>query len=210
MSLDIERLIEEYTDKLDHLQTLIDHKEELDERGKSFATSLIDNFTVGGSLSYKQWEWVYKLAEQAKGIEPIYGSFNPILVMFRIAGSNDNGASLKLPKIRLMTKDDIYVQLNFDPKDTNTIKIYRDGWAGHGYRKFAGQIKDNMILPYTDRMTDSMKLLLQELALDPLKTAKAMASKLNICMYCGQRLADKKSKDLGYGKTCAKNWGLKY
>ncbi len=70
-------------------------------------------------------------------------------------------------------------------------------------------IRGNQLIPYrSDRLTDDIKVLIQEFALDPMAVAKAMAGKLGACLYCGQRLSDPVSKRVGYGPVCAKNWGL--
>jgi len=197
--------------RLDHLQSLHNLWEslKLTPRDEEFASSLIRSFTENLSLSPNQWYWVEQLSQRYAQIEPIYGSFNPILVMFRLAQSH----GLKRPKVRLLSADaePVYFELWFRPgeKDEKVVEIMRGGWQGHGRRQFAGWIHHDSIVPFrTDRITVGMKNTLQDLALDPLGVAKAMAQKLSQCMYCGQRLSDTESKERGYGPVCARHWEL--
>jgi len=177
----------------------------LPARDHTFATDLIETFQHHHTLSHKQWDWVEKLVLRNTPLEHLYGSFDPIRVMFRMAADNGN---LKRPKIRLISPEGRFVQLNFYP-DSSVIKVFVDGWQGHGHRKFAGRIEGDKIIPWAkDRMTPDVCSVIQELALDPIGTAKAMAKLLHACMYCGSRLTDPPSKEAGYGPTCAKNYEL--
>jgi len=205
--LDLEQELAELRLKLENLIDLSECVPEMVKKDQDFAVSLLQNYTTRGSLTNNQWVWVDRLRERVRGVEPIYGSFDPILVMFRLAGAH----GLKKPKVRLMSKGGTYVQLNFYPgeKDEKVVDVYIDGWQGHGHRKFAGWIHKDRLVPYSkDRMTEDVRNVIQDLALDPIGTAKAMAGKLGVCMYCGQRLSDDRSKKAGYGPICAGNWGL--
>lgn len=210
--IDIEFEVNKFQENLEQLQMMREVQHKMGAKDFKFADSLYDNYFARGSLTDKQWYWVKTLTERVVGQEPIYGSFDPILVMFRMTqAAKDPNKRLKRPKVRLMSAEDRFVQLNFRPGESEETKIdvYIDGWQGHGYRKFAGWIYHDRIVPYrTDRMTDDVKNVLQDLALDPLGVAKAMAHRLGVCMYCGQRLSDDRSKQAGYGPVCAKSWGL--
>lgn len=201
-----EALIEAYQENLDKVSTLADtaNSGSMNARDLEFATDLVRQFQERGSLSPKQMHWVGVLTERYVEIEPLYGDFKAIQVMFRLAADK-----IKQPKVRLQTEEGRYVQLNFNPK-SKQIDVYVDGWAGHGYRKFAGWIKDaETLVPYMrDRMTDDVKNVIQELALDPEQVSKTMAARLGVCIYCAQRLTDERSKSAGYGPVCAKNYGL--
>jgi hypothetical protein len=203
MKIDYDAEIQRYSEKLDDMQHLMDVSEKLTPKDQEFASDLMQTFTNTGGLSSRQWEWVKKLADRVSGMEPIYGDFDAIRVMFMMAGEH-----IKIPKIRLLAESGRYVQLNFYP-DTKTIKVYVDGWQGHGSRKFAGVIEKEVIKPFnSDRMTEEVKTVIQELSLDPAGVAKAMAAKLGCCSFCGSRLSDDESKRRGYGPTCAEHFGL--
>lgn len=205
MELNFDEEMERYAKLLDDMQQLINVKSDLSEKDQSFASSLINQFVNTKGLSARQWEWVGKLAERGTAIEPLYGNFEPLLVAFRLAGEH-----LKYPKIRLVSEQERFVQLNFFP-DSQVIKVFVDGWQGHGFRKFAGLIEDGMIKPWSrDRLTDDVRMVIESLANDPIGVSKAMAAKLGACIYCGNRLSDPISKRMGYGKTCASHYGLPY
>jgi len=187
----------------DNLEKMIFLSENLPEN-QEFYSSLLTQFTENAGLSSKQWHYIDKFIAENKEKEPLYGDFDAIQVMFRIAGEH-----LKYPKIRLVSKEGRYVQLNFLP-ETQTIKVFVDGWQGHGKRQFCGLITDGMIVPKSEHMNDDVKLIIQEFALDPQGVAKAMSLKLGCCTFCGRRLSDPISKRLGYGKTCAKHFNLSW
>jgi hypothetical protein len=195
---------EDNLDSLGKMQRLIP---EMMPRDKQFSEDLLHQFVRDNSLSPRQWQWVGTLMLRYANAEPIYGTFNPILVMFRLAQSK----GLKRPRVRLLSSDPepVYFELWFRPgeKDERTVEIMRGGWQGSGRRQFAGWIRDDRILPWkADRVTTGMRNTIQDLALDPAGVAQAMAKRLSACLYCGQRLADPESKARGYGETCANNW----
>lgn len=199
--IDVDSEVEIYRDRLESLNDLAADISKLEKKDQDFADSLLQGYLNNG-LSERQWEWVGKLNERISGTKPLYGDFRAIRVAFQIAGEY-----LKIPKIRLMTKSDRYVQLNFLPKK-NRIEVFVDGWQGHGKRKFAGVIEDDMIKPYSaDRLSVEVHEIIEQLAHDPANVAKAMAAKLGVCMYCGQRLSDPVSKRVGYGPVCAGHYG---
>lgn len=199
------KIWEEY---LQDMQTLDEVHQDLPQKDQEFASSLIQQLYETGSLSFKQWQWVKTLGQRVTGAEPLYGDFSPIQVMFRLASANGD---LKRPKIRLLSDEGTFVQLTFFPdrEGSKNLEIHTGGWAGHGQRKFAGWIFEDKIIPYkAERMNEDIKNVIQSLALDPLGCAKAMASKLGACMYCGSRLTDEESKAKGYGPVCAENYEL--
>ena len=209
--LPIDEAQEIFATRLDQLQSLHSLWEQgkLTPRDEEFVSSLCNTFIQYFNLTSNQWYWVDQLASRYTEIEPIYGSFNAILVMFRLAQSH----GLKRPKVRLLSADPepVYFELWFRPgeKDERVVEIMKGGWQGSGRRHFAGWIHHDSIVPFrSDRITVGMKNTLQDLALDPLGVAKAMAQKLSQCMYCGQRLSDEESKSKGYGPICARHWEL--
>jgi hypothetical protein len=210
-ALPIAEAREHFESCLSNIQALSDLLTEgkMLQRDTYHAQSLIEQFTDHLSLSPYQWQWVGDLVARYATSEPIYGSFNAILVMFRLAQSH----GLKRPRIRLLSSDPepIYFELWFRPgeQQERTIQIMRGGYAGHGQRQLAGWIHQDRILPYRQSiLTPGMRSTIQDLSLDPLGVSKAMASRLHACMYCGQRLTDDESKAKGYGPVCARNWEL--
>jgi hypothetical protein len=196
--------LEDRLDSLGELQRLLPT---MIQRDAQFASSLLHGFVEGEGLSPRQWFWVSDLAERYAEAEPIYGSFNPILVMFRFAQSR----GLKRPRVRLLSSDPepVYFELWFRPgeADERTVEIMIGGWQGSGRRRFGGWIRNDRIIPWRrERLTRGVRGTIQDLALDPLGVAQAMAKRLHACMYCGQRLSDDESRARGYGAQCASNW----
>lgn len=201
--INIESELEAYRSKLKKLNTLNEKINELTKRDQSFALSLIGDFLGTRGLSPKQWEWVSNLHARLEEAEPLYGDFDAILVMFRLAGEH-----LKRPKIRLITEENEYVMLSFNV-EKQEVDIYTGGWAHHGRRRFVGWVKEDKLVPYTiDRLTPSIKLTLQEFSLNPQQVAQTMAQRIGGCMYCGQALTDPESKTRGYGPVCAEHFHL--
>lgn len=207
MIFDINLELENYRSKLNNLLALQELVEDssMSSRDTEFANSLIGQFLDNRSLSVRQWTCVDDVVARYTTAEPIYGDFDAVHVMFRLASDK-----LKKPKIRLLSDAGVFVQLNFD-NESRKVLIFRDGWQGHGKRKFIGWIKDNVIVPYkADSLDDDIKMVIQEFALNPEQVSKAMAHKLGACVYCGRRLSDPISKKVGFGKTCASHYGLKW
>jgi len=212
LDLDVAAELEKLEVRLGQLSDLNEVATQLTARDQTFAADLVAGYMNRGSLTDKQWYWVDQLVMRVKGAEPIYGNFNPALVMFQIAASSDKGTGLKKPRVRLVSPEGRFVQLTFNPdRAKDAIEVHIDGWQGHGYRKFAGWIKADQILPYrTDRMNEDVRNCIQDFALDPMQAALAASKLLGACIYCGSRLTDDESKSRGYGPTCAVNWDMPY
>jgi len=204
--IDIETVVADFRNNIETLINLHAAEDKLNERDRSFAADLYRQFVNSHALSGRQWEWVGKLYDRVAGQRTIDGSFKAIMVMFMMAQSQ---GGLKRPKVRLMSKGKRFVQLTFNVEKPKEVVIHVDGWAGHGYRKFAGTMTENHIYPYaSDRVTPDVVEVIELLATDPMGVAKAMANELGACMYCGIRLSDDESKRRGYGPVCAKSWSL--
>ena len=217
--LPIQEIIEEYTQKIESLENLrLSYKKLPNPNMQDAFEDILCALLKNGALSRAQWSYLDSMAETLAALEPIYGDFKAILVMFRFAGEK-----IKFPRIRLCVGSPgevnfNYFELWFFPhgvsksgfkKDPNSVEIQVGGWQGSGNRRFGGWIKDNLIIPYsTKNLTREIRDTIQEFSLDPLRCAQAMAAKLSACMYCGQRLSDDESKQKGYGPICANTYGL--
>ncbi len=214
LGIDIQAEMEKLETRLGQLTDLYEVKNKLTAKDQRFADDLINGqygYMQRGSLSDKQWGWVETLLSRVKGLEPVYGNFKSAMVMFRIvAAGNDKDAGLKKPRVRLMSDGGTFVQLTFNPERADdAIEVHIDGWQGHGYRKFAGWIKEDAIIPYRlDRMTEDVRNCIQDFALNPAQAAKAASLRLGVCTFCGSRLTTTESKAVGYGPTCATRYGL--
>lgn len=212
LSASIPALLETYEDQLWSLVELEAVQDQLDRKSKEFAASLLAQFRTQHSLSPRQWPWVQTLIDRVKGMEPIYGDFRPILVMFQFAADR---IPKGVPRIRLMTNwkdpqaEHEFVRLSFR-RDTREIEIHTGGWSGHGQRRFAGWIKDyDKMVPYrSDSMPEAVRTLIQDFSMDPARVARASSALIHACSFCGAALTDDISKALGYGPICAINYDL--
>ena len=213
--INIPSLLEEYETRLNALVDLHSVTDQLRARDRDFANDLYSQFVNTGGLSPRQWPWVQNLLDRVKTAEPIYGDFTALWVMFRLVGDK-----LQKPRIRLMTNwrdpeaDHRFVQLTFTrdrDSQERIVEVHVDGWSGHGYRKFAGWVHEDKIVPWSaDRMTDEVRTVIQDFSLDPARCSLASANLIGACVYCGNRLTDDDSKAVGYGPTCAHNYEMPY
>ena len=208
--IDIEAEVARFRGNLLTLIRLHEVEDQLEARDKEFAASLYSNFLFYGGLSPKQWNYVPVLLSRVEGRETFDGNFAPILIMFRLAATTGNkGQGLQRPRIRLLSDEGTFVMLVFDMAKPDKIAVHRGGWAGNGRREFCGTIAGNTIYPHSPKtMTPDVVKVIKDLAVDPAGVAKAMAGKLNMCMFCGATLSDEESKEKGYGPVCAENFGL--
>jgi hypothetical protein len=79
-----------------------------------------------------------------------------------------------------------------------------------GDEEYVGCIlPDGKFLPNRDRgVTVADKAFLDILAKDPVGFFHQSSKDMDRCCYCGKALEDSRSREAGYGKTCAANWGL--
>lgn len=148
-------------------------------------------------------KWLKDISAFWTEAQPLYGDFKSLFVMFMIAGE-----SLKKPKVRLITKEGLFIQLNFDVQ-AKRIHLFQGGWAGHGERRKIGYISNGVIQPhYSGAISEDILLTLQEFSLNPAAVALASAQRLGACSFCGTRLSDEESKRRGYGPICAEHYHL--
>ena len=77
-------------------------------------------------------------------------------------------------------------------------------------RQFYGSIgTDALFTPSTD-CTDAIHDLLRRFDNDPVGVASKEGKASGNCAFCSKALTTERSRDVGYGPTCAKNYGLNY
>lgn len=248
------------------VQKLDDSLEEVWEKQRDFAASLVKQYREKGCLSPTQWYWVAKLTQRAEqgGAKTIQlGDMSGLIKLFDHAKKH-----LKYPKIRLTTppfavrfvcptpgcrfvitrkaddgadlqeiaKKKITCPDRSVPHAANTL--LRSKLAGHpvllsvagGKSKYTGQIMVSDGGPYGDNVwygridrdgkwtlpfnvpehIDAIRTLLQEMAERPEETAAQYGKLHGSCCFCSNPLSDERSTEVGYGPTCAKNFGLKW
>jgi hypothetical protein len=181
-----------------------------------FARKLCSEFIHGTrELSYYQLGWLHKLAneklaEANQAAKPVpkgtdlggAASLLKIKELFSFAG-----AKLKNPSIALATKAGLEISLSLAKLNSkNPGAIYLKSADG----EYLGKIMPDGVLLPTAKCTDDVKELLVEFAANPAKVAAEYGKSSGRCCFCCRKLTDDRSKEVGYGKTCAKNYGQPY
>lgn len=189
---------------LSNLEALRDNLGRLDERDRGFAQSLLDQ-AAGRGLSAKQAPWVDKLLLRATTPPETIGKVGGVLELLRRAG--------KRPRVTL-AKDDLKIRVSISGTQSawpGTVAVTSTD-KGFGYRKFYGRIAaEGTFIPGRDLTSDNLEVileLLRTLANDPAGTASAYGQTTGECCFCGLELTDERSKEVGYGPSCAKRFAL--
>jgi hypothetical protein len=111
---------------------------------------------------------------------------------------------IQKPKVIL---DNIRLQfVNREGRNCGTIAITCDN--DYYSRTFYGRILLDGKLLQTRAMTDEVLAELKKLDADPQKVASEFGQMHSTCCFCNKELSDNRSVAVGYGKTCAHNYGL--
>ena len=185
---------------------------------QSFAESLCTQYRRGRSLSWKQEQWVDKLIERAANPPaPIVretvevGDMSGAIALFDKAAQH-----LRRPKVRLRVFDstapvhrDILLSVaGARAKVPGSINVkddapYGEGsWYGRIHRD--GKLEKNGMVDVPQALVD----LLKRFAEQPAATAAEFGRLTGRCCFCNRPLEDERSTAVGYGGTCAKNYGL--
>lgn len=156
----------------------------------------------------KQALWIGKLVERATA--PAAAPATPVTV--QVAGIramfDSASATLKHPRIRLVTADGTPVVLTIagpTSKFPGTINV-TDGSA-YPSNAFFGRIAGDAFTP-APKCTGPVRALLAALSADPASVAAAHGKLTGACCFCARKLDDPKSLAVGYGPICADKYGL--
>jgi len=182
----------------------------MSSKNADFARSLLLQNEQGRKLSEKQQYWVEKLVTDATApkVEApapvVVGDVSGIVALF-----NQAGAKLKFPKIRLALGDGSPVVLSRagqNSKAPGAINVTDGGPFGsnvwYGRVSTGGEFKAGKVA------SASVVALLTALAADPAGVAGKHGKITGSCVFCAKKLTDKRSLEVGYGDTCATNYGL--
>jgi Family of unknown function (DUF6011) len=75
---------------------------------------------------------------------------------------------------------------------------------------YYGRIDQNGTFYPGKENNPAIQKLLADLSNDPANTAAKQGYLTGHCCFCNRSLTDEKSTDVGYGRTCAKNFGLSW
>lgn len=181
----------------------------LNESDRKFAESLIHGtygFKKRGFLTDKQAPHVLRLLELAIGGTDHRGTtleVKGITTLFELAKQK-----IKFPKIKMKTEFgmvQIWIQ-GQKAKYPGAIGILVDGqWFGRIHTDGTFQAGGNYA---NSGFKDEFLDLLTSFSADPSGIAAKYGKLAGSCCFCHKPLSDEKSLAVGYGLTCAKNYGL--
>ena len=194
-----------------HGSELVWHQPQLTS---DFARSLVtQNEMRGKDLSAKQMAWVHIIVcehdqRAAQAAEPQQQADAVVLPQVR-AMIDEAGKSLQFPKVNLTTEAGQKVRLSRAGSRSRTPGVINitDGLP-FGENTFFGRIAlDGTLLP-SRAMIEDVLALLQALDADSEAVVRAYGKKTGSCCFCARTLTDGRSVAMGYGPTCADNYGL--
>lgn len=166
----------------------------------SFCNSLRNSLSRYGDVTPRQHEVIVKLWKEV--VSPQVDAEIPDLSSIRDLFSRASSRGLKRPAIHV-TVDDCALELSRAPdhgKNPGCIYVHLEG----GY---AGKIfPDNRFRAREDQ--EKLTSLLVKFGSDPAGVAAASGHLTGRCSFCNRKLTDERSTAVGYGSTCADNYGL--
>lgn len=198
------------TDFFTAAQTLTANLDRLQANDRSFAQSLLAQFSQRGRLSDKQWEWVARLSARATQPEAgprnaALGSVAGLLDLFATAKAN----GLKNPAIVAQSPVGL-IRLSLAgerARQPGTINVAEKGRFGEA--TWYGRIKlDGTFETPRSGAPAELVAYLAEFAAAPAETAAKHGHTTGNCCFCDRPLTDARSTSVGYGPVCAKKWSL--
>lgn len=174
-----------------------------------FATSLVKTFKQYGSLSPKQWYWAKKLAgaEPKTDVEAIAIPHGASLVAWF------KEAKVKHPAVTIQTAHGpVRLKLCGAKSKKPGALAVTDG-GPYGANQFYGYVHPSGVFSSSSGVPVHVGQVLKGLATDPIGYVAEHGKKSGACVFCGKSLTDDtsgKSLEVGYGPTCAKNYGLPF
>lgn len=176
----------------------------------SFAKSLIEQSTRR-TLSDKQMYWVNKIVSEAtapKAEVVNVGDLSAINALFDKARQHLKFPAIvmSVPAVNMTVRINVAGQGARFPGSLNVtsgekpVMDERRTWFGRVHRGGAYESRGNADEAITER--------LRAFAADPVGVAAEHGRLTGRCCFCNLHLSDERSTAVGYGKTCAKNYGL--
>lgn len=171
-------------------------------------SAIVQKFLESATDDNWLWFWLVKHADQMKGACPVMVDMKLFLAdSFMLAV----GMGLERPMIRLHDNDRRY-KIYLSAKGTICFKtgaLIAGTNKPFGDEQYMGCLTHGKFLPSRDRnLLDLDQQFLDSLMADPAGYMSERSKDMDRCCYCYKALEDKRSKDVGYGSTCAVRWGL--
>jgi hypothetical protein len=193
------------------IRALGDALERLDASSRTFAQSLLSQYSRRGSLSPRQWPHVSALITRAERLAA--------------TGGPTDSDGFTLPAAGLATLQSVFAnatRAGITPGIRATINgarlrvvapSRRSAYAGQPVLfvrlgdTYAGRIANGHFLPRSATGTGAVAPL-RALLESPLGTLADIGRATGACCYCARELTDPRSVSMGYGPICAGNYGL--
>ena len=194
---------------VDALRAVLD---QLSPKDRAFGESLIASVErARGRASDKQLDWLAELAKRASAPKPErtrteIGDLAGVMALFDKAREK-----LKRPVVTLRFDGVGDVRLDVAGTTARVPGSINVSSAGRwGERTWYGRILQDGTFEASPRVHTPEQLAdgLKAFACDPAGVASAQGLTTGRCRFCEIELTDERSAAVGYGKTCAANWGL--
>lgn len=178
-------------------------------RSREFAGSLVAQYDQKGTLSERQWPWVFKLVEEQEAKAkapptPSFGDIGAIKSVFEAARERGWNTDLGL---RFMGPNREKVKIN--PAKAHSAN------PGCYYVKvddeYAGKItpQGEFHSPRSaSHLAETARTAVATYLKDPTLAATAYGMAFCSCCFCGRKLDTAESRHVGYGPICADRFGL--
>lgn len=174
--------------------------------GSDFASDLLVKHNQYG-LSVKQWVWVHILAcekDQRAERQASLPRTQNVLDYMTTAAQN-----LKYPKVLLVAEDGSELKLSVagqKAKMPGSVNLTDGGPFGENV--WYGRINTDGRCDLRDDAPEAIVNLVHNLDADPVAVVGECGKKSGACCCCGKELTHDHSLAVGYGPTCAKNFGM--
>jgi len=180
----------------------------LTEKTQDFVASLRKAYVRYRSFTEAQAAAFYDIANKIANPAPeavtvSLGDFDTIMGLFRTAKSN-----LKFPKISFEV-DGGMVRLSIAgarSKNAGSVNV-TDG-RPYGENIWYGRIDTEGDFHPSRNCKEEVVSFLNDFAKDPVEAVRNYGHHSGNCCFCHKQLTDDHSVAAGFGRTCAKNWGL--
>lgn len=164
-------------------------------------------FAATAGSDHWVWFWLAKTVKDSQGQPERRNMIAFLADSFLYA----IGQGLKRPMIRFQVGDRRY-KVYLSRRGTLCFKsgaVIPGTSDPEGDEEYIGCLYQGRFLPNKERkILPEEQDALDGLAADPVGFLAARSKDMDRCCYCNLPLEDKRSKDVGYGSTCAKRWGL--
>lgn len=195
-----------------------------------FASSILKKSTpLGSNLTEKQLNCVHKITDKWAG--SFKGNTQLELLEFLKKDSKkptflNKGVQVSSMSdvVTLMNKVKGFPKLWFKLPNDADLCIYKaterskyaeqlqltGGAYGSAYYGRITQQGELFVYPEGKKVEKELTTLLKRLGADPSRVASEYGKLTGSCSFCHRKLSDERSKEVGYGSTCASNYDLEW